>query len=411
MPIALKLDKAILPKLPHNLLNDVMEQIRIFVENIIISSGVHGSAVPILRHTLLVVVTVLLAFLAERFCRFVIIPILLKVVKRTEAKWDDILFDYKVMRTACRIAPALVIWQLMPLVFYQFPMVQNMLARLCAVYLTVMTTLLVVSIINRLQYLDSKPGSSRSQYLKSFCGVLRILFIFIAVIVVIAILIDRSPMTLLAGLGATSAILMLVFQDTINGLVAGIRLTSNDMIHIGDRITVPGAFVDGTVIDITLTTVKVRQADNTITTVPPITLVSGMFQNWNGVQDMNGQRVKKMIYFDVRSIRVADDELKQRLITKGYVKEDDMKGDIINMAIFRHYMEHYLSKRDDVNNQMPLLVHQLEATQNGVPVELYFFLRTKDFIPHEHAMSDILEHVYAYAQEFGLKVYEQTPNQ
>lgn len=155
------------------------------------------------------------------------------------------------MRTACRIVPALVIWQLMPLVFYQFPIVQDMLARLCAVYLTVMTTLLVVSIINRLQYLDSKPGSSRSQYLKSFCGVLRILFIFIAVIIVIAILIDRSPMTLLAGLGATSAILMLVFQDTINGLVAGIRLTSNDMIHIGDRITVPGAFVDGTVIDIT----------------------------------------------------------------------------------------------------------------------------------------------------------------
>ena len=174
---------------------------------------------------------------------------------------------------------------------------------------------------------------------------------------------------------------MLVFKDTIDGLVAGVRLTSNEMIHIGDRITLPGGFVDGTVIDITLTTVKIRQSDNTITTVPPLTLVSGMFQNWKGLDDVEGQRVKKMIYFDVRSIRIADDGLKQQLIDKGLAKADDLKGEVVTTALFRRYMEHYLAKREDVNTKMSLLVRQLEATQAGIPMELYFFLRQKDWIP------------------------------
>ncbi|QUB75907.1 MULTISPECIES: mechanosensitive ion channel domain-containing protein [Prevotella] len=400
-----------IPKLPHHLLEDVLEEIRIFVENIIESIGVHGHTVPVLRHVLLALVAILLAFIAERFCKYLFVPLVLRLVKRTQARWDDVVLDHQVLRTACHIVPALVIWQLMPLVFYQYHVVQVALTRLTAVYLTVATARLVTKLIDRLRYLNTKPGDSTSLYLKSFCGVLKILAIFIAVIVVVGILINRSPMTLLAGLGATSAILMLVFKDTIDGLVAGIRLNSNDMIHIGDHITLPGGFVDGTVIDITLTTVKVRQSDNTITTVPPLTLVSGMLQNWKGVQDVDGQRVKRMIYLDVRSIRVADDTLKQQLINKGLATADDLKGEVITSALFRRYLENYLAKREDVNEKMSLLVRQLEATQAGVPMELYFFLRQKDWIPYEHAMADILEHVYAYANEFGLKVYEQTPIQ
>ena len=400
-----------IPKLPHHLLEDVLEEIRIFVENIIESIGVHGHTVPVLRHVLLALVAILLAFIAERICKYLFVPLVLRLVKRTQARWDDVVLDHQVLRTACHIVPALVIWQLMPLVFYQYPMVQVALTRVTAVYLTVATARLVTKLIDRLRYLNTKPDDSTSLYLKSFCGVLKILAIFIAVIVVVGIIINRSPMTLLAGLGATSAILMLVFKDTIDGLVAGIRLNSNDMIHIGDHITLPGGFVDGTVIDITLTTVKVRQSDNTITTVPPLTLVSGMLQNWKGVQDVDGQRVKRMIYLDVRSIRVADDTLKQQLINKGLATADDLKGEVITSALFRRYLENYLAKREDVNEKMSLLVRQLEATQAGVPMELYFFLRQKDWIPYEHAMADILEHVYAYANEFGLKVYEQMPMQ
>ena len=400
-----------LPKLPHHLLNDALEQIRIFVEDVILSLGVHGHAVPVLRHVLLTVVALLLALVAELICRYVFVPLILKIVKRTEAKWDDVIFDYKVLKVACRIVPALVIWKLMPLVFYQFPVVQEVLARLTAVYLTIATTQLAVGIIDRLRYLNTKPSSSTSQYLKSFCGVLKILTIFIAAIVVVGILINRSPMTLLAGLGATSAILMLVFKDTIDGLVAGVRLTSNEMIHIGDWITMPDGSLDGTVQDITLTTVKVKQSDNSIATVSPLTLVNGTFLNWKDMLEGGGRRVKKVVYFDVRSIRIADDDLKKSLLDKGYVKEEDLKGDVINIGLFRHYMEHYLSKREDVNPKMPLLLRQLDATQAGVPIEFYFFLSNKDWIPYEHSTLDILEHVYAYAHEFGLIIYEQNPQQ
>ena len=400
-----------LPKLPHHLLNDVLEQIRIFVENVILSLGVHGHAVPVLRHVLLTVVALLLALVAELICRYVFVPLILKIVKRTEAKWDDVIFDYKVLKVACRIVPALVIWKLMPLVFYQIPVVQEALARLTAVYLTIATTQLAVGIIDRLRYLNTKPSSSKSQYLKSFCGVLKILTSFIAAIVVVGILINRSPMNLLAGLGATSAILMLVFKDTIDGLVAGVRLTSNEMIHIGDWITMPDGSLDGTVQDITLTTVKVKQSDNSIATVSPLTLVNGTFLNWKDMLEGGGRRVKKVVYFDVRSIRIADDVLKKSLLEKGYVKEEDLKGDVINIGLFRHYMEHYLSKREDVNPKMPLLLRQLDATQAGVPIEFYFFLSNKDWIPYEHSTSDILEHVYDYAHEFGLKIYEQNPVQ
>ena len=400
-----------LPKLPHHLLNDVLEQIRIFVENVILSLGVHGHAVPVLRHVLLTVVALLLALVAELICRYVFVPLILKIVKRTEAKWDDVIFDYKVLKVACRIVPALVIWKLMPLVFYQIPIVQEALARLTAVYLTIATTQLAVGIINRLRYLNTKPGNSTSQYLKSFCGVLKILTIFIAAIVVVGILINRSPMNLLAGLGATSAILMLVFKDTIDGLVAGVRLTSNEMIHIGDWITLTDGSIDGTVQDITLTTVKVKQGDNSIATVSPQTLVNGSFLNWKDMLEGGGRRVKKVVYFDVRSIRIADDDLKKNLLAKGYVKEEDLKGDVINIGLFRHYMEHYLSKRKDVNPKMTLLLRQLDATQAGVPIEFYFFLSNKDWVPYEHSTSDILEHVYAYAHEFGLKIYQQNPVQ
>ncbi|GAB6982308.1 mechanosensitive ion channel family protein [Prevotella dentasini] len=388
-----------------------MEEIRIFVEDLLMSMGMEGHTVAILRHAVLVGTAIVIALLSDYLCRKLLVPLILKLTKKTEVKWDDVVFDRKVLNTACHIVPAVVIWELLPMVFYQYPVVKELLTRLTAVYITLASTRLGVGIIDRLRFLNTRPGSSTSQYLKSFCGVLKIVFIFAAVVVVVALLLGRNPMTLFAGLGATSAILMLVFKDTIEGLVAGIRLTSNEMVHIGDWITVPGGTVNGIVTDITLTTVKVRQFDNTTTTVSPLTLVNGPFQNWKTMSEGEGRRVQKAVYFDVRSIRIADDELKAHLLERGYIKEGNIPADAINMGLFRHYIEHYLAKREDVNEKMTLMVRQLEATQCGVPVELYFFLRKKEWTAYEHALSDILEHVYAYAGEFGLKVYEQYPDQ
>ncbi len=383
-----------------------MEIIITFIENLLLSLGLEGTTVAIVRYVLMIVIAFLLAGLSGYICRKFIVPLIIKLTSKTNIEWDDILFDRTVLYTACNIVPAVVIWELLPKVFFQYPLAEDILLRLTAIYIAINATRLVLQIVDRLRFLRKQEGNASSQYLRSFLGVLKIIVFFIAAIIVVSILFKKNPMTLLAGLGATSAILMLVFKDTIEGLVAGIRLTSNEMVHVGDWITVPGTPVDGNVVDITLTTVKVRQFDNTFTTVSPLTLVNGSFKNWKGMQDSGMRQVVKKIYFDVRSIRLLNDETRQNLTSKNMVAPKEMEGEVVNIGLFRHYIETYLRKRNDVNKSATLLVRQLEATQNGVSIELYFFLGTTDWVNYEQKTSDILEHIYAYANEFGLQIYE-----
>lgn len=280
--------------------------------------------------------------------------------------------------------------------------------------------------------------SSAQQYFHTICGVLRILMLFVAAVVVVAILLDKNPMTLFAGLGATSAVLMLVFKDTISGLVAGVRLTSNDMLHKGDWITVKSVDANGIVEDISLTTVKVRNFDNTIVTISPINLVNGSFQNWIGMQKSGGRRVKRVVYFDFRSVRLVDEALKRNLLAKHFATEDSFKlkeslqkaidkdiqegKDIedlknpaalapTNLQLYRKFMEKYLRQRPEVNTDLTLMVRHMEATQCGLPIEFYFFIKDKVWVNYEHILADIMEHAYALANEFGLKIYEQYPEQ
>jgi miniconductance mechanosensitive channel len=246
-----------------------MEEIQTWIEQLVEACGVTGDAVNFVTHSILVVVAFALAFLAGWLCRKLLIPLVLKLTSKTEARWDDVMLSERVLLSACSIVPAVVIWQLLPWTFYDFPVIREMLARLTAIYITVMTVRTIIVFIDSFKQLENGKRTARQQYLYSLCGVLKIVMIFIAVIVVIAIIIDKDPSTLFAGLGAASAILMLAFQDTIKGLVAGIRLTNNDMLHIGDWITVPSAGANGRVEEITLTMVKVRNFDNTIITLSP----------------------------------------------------------------------------------------------------------------------------------------------
>ncbi len=383
-----------------------MKQIQEFVENLLTSIGFDGSSVTIIRFVFLVIVSVLLAWLAGYLCRR-IVPLVVKLTKKTENKWDNVLLNRRVLLSASNIVPAVVVWQLLPWVFYEYPVVQELLARATAIYITIMSVKTAVVLIDSFKYLDDSRRSSTQQYFHSFMGVLKIIMIFIAVIIVVAIVVNRNPMAIIAGLGATSAILMLVFKDTIEGLVAGIRLTSNEMLHKGDWITVPKAGANGIVEDITLTTVKVRNFDNTIITVSPKTLVDDSFQNWIGMQESAGRLVSRMVYFDFRSISIASDALKTRLAEKGYFKKEELKGNHINLTLYCQYMERYLRGREEVNAEMMLMVRQFEATNTGLPVELYFFLKEKEWVEYEHQMADIMAWAYALANDFDLKIYER----
>ena len=311
-----------------------MENIKIFVEQILELSGLTGNAVPVVRHILLVITAVILAWLAALFCRKLIVPLILKITNKIEVKWAQVLFNRKVLISACNIVPAIVVWQLLPMVFYQYPVVREVLARLTAIYITIMTVRTIVVFIDSFKKLEDERRSSMQQYFHSFCGVLKIILMFLAAIAVVSIIINKSPATLIAGLGATSAILMLVFKDTIEGLAAGIRLTSNEMLHKGDWITVEKAGADGTVEEMTLTTVKIRNFDNTIVTVSPKTLVDDSFQNWIGMQESDGRRAKRKIFFDFRSLSPITDEQRQQLIEKKYFKPEEIKEGDINMTLY-----------------------------------------------------------------------------
>ena len=361
----------------------------------------------VLTYAALVAFTALLAWAAYLVCDKILVPLAMKFAARTAVGWDDLLFNPHSLRAACRIVPAVVVWQQLPAVFWRAPDVQEVLVRATGIYITVMSMLLGISLVDSFKSYEDKRHLALQQYYHTFCGVLKILVIFLAVIVMVAIAIGRSPLTLIAGLGATSAILMLVFKDTISGLVAGIRLTSNDMLHRGDWITVPKADINGIVEDITLTTVKVRNFDNTILTITPQTLVDDSFQNWIGMRQGEGRRVKRKVYFDFRSIRPVDEARRELLLARYGFREDEIAPGAVNMTLFRQYVERWLASRDEVNTAMLFMVRQLEATNTGLPLEFYFFLKQKEWKPYEHLLAGMMEYVYSIIPDFGIAVYQR----
>ena len=371
-----------------------MEQIIVLVEYLIKQCGLTGNAVMWVRHGILITIVVALAWGVYRLCRGIVLPLVARLTRRTANDWDDILLGRPVLLAACGIVPAIVVWQLLPVVFFQFPLLQELFNRLTAVYITIATVRLFVVFINNLKLIESGHHANLHQYVSSFCGLLQVVVIFVAIIIVVSIIINRNPVTLFAGLGAMSAVLMLVFKDTIEGLVAGIRLTSADMLHVGDWITVPSTTADGTVIEMNLTTVKVRNFDNTIVTVSPMTRVSGSFQNWKGMEASGMRRVNRKVFFDVRSIKFVDE-----------------KREETNMSRYREALEKYIAGRSEVNSNALVLVSQDEATPSGLPLSLLFFIDNKGSVHYQHTLASVMEYAYILAGEYGLRLYEHFPEQ
>ena len=377
----------------------MMEGIKEYLERMISVMGLSGEYVPTVRYAIMVVLAFVLAWLAGWLCRTFVVPVLLKITNKTEVKWDDVIFSRRVLLSACHIIPAIVIWLLLPLVFFEYPKVEEIVGRLTAIYFTIMTVRTVIVFIDSFKQLENGQRTSKQQYLYSVCGVLKILMIFISAIVVIAIIINKNPATLFAGLGAASAILMLAFQDTIKGLVAGIRLTANDMLHIGDWITVPSAGANGKVEEITLTMVKVRNFDNTVISLSPQALVDGSFQNWQGMMENEGRKQVRRVYYDFRSIKVEKPEPSE--------EAESSETGTTNITRFRRDIEQWLAQHPKVVGSRPILVKQAETPQaTGCCLEFIFWLKAQDAISYEHDTSDIMEYIYAAGAEYGLKVYQ-----
>lgn len=386
-----------------------MDQITKYIEELLAYTTLSGGWLSFVTMFALCAVTALVAWLVYMLCIKVVTPLLVRITKHTDMIWDDYLLNPQVLHSACHVVPAIVVWQMLPPLFIANHVIQTLASKATAIYITITVMRLAITFIGSFKLFDSEKDhrTAAQQYFHSFCGVLKIVVLFLGIIVIVAIVIDRSPLTLLAGLGATSAVLMLVFKDSITGLVAGIRLTSNNMVSKGDWITVDKLGANGVVEDITLSTVKVRNFDNTIVTLPPQKLIEDSFQNWQGMQQSGGRRVTRMIYIDFHSIGIADDNLKQRLVERKLINKADMHSNVVNLTLFRNYIEWWIYNNNEVNTDLTFMVRQLQPTNTGLPIEVYFFLKNKEWKTYEHNLAEIMERIYAFAPEFGLKIYQR----
>lgn len=349
----------------------------------------------------------LVVYIADVICRRAIIPLVKKFTRVTRATWDNILLNDTLLKDISRLVPPILIAVLMPLAFSGGEPLLEFLLKVNTIYLVVVIAKLLCTFFSSLYELSNSQNGFKTQSLKGVYQMLKIVVICVALIIVISILIGKNPSYILTALGASAAVLMLVFKDTILGLVAGVQLTANDMLRPGDWISMPKHGADGDVVEVTLTTVKVQNWDKTITTIPPYALVSDSFQNWRGMKESGGRRVKRSVYIDMRSIAFCTEEQMAEFAKKGWLEGVEREDQfVVNLHVFRNYLEDYLRHHHRVNQEMTIMVRQLQPTSQGLPLELYFFSQGTDWIPYEHLQSEIFEHVFAVLPTFGLRVFQ-----
>ena len=397
------------------------------IDQLLIEWGLSQQAAMAVDEFIAFALILLMAFAADAICRKVLLKVIARIVKQTKATWDDILFDHSVMVHLSHMVVPVIIYLCIPIAFAGSA-AMAFVQRLCLIFIIVTFLSFVNSFLKAAYTVYSEMESLRGRPLKGLLQTLQVLLWFIGGIVVVSILIGKSPLTLLAGLGASAAILMLVFKDSIMGFVSGVQLSANDMLKVGDWITMPKYGANGYVIEVTLNTVKVRNFDNTITTIPPYLLVSDSFQNWRGMRESGGRRVKRSINIDMTSVRFCTPEMLEKYrkinllkdyidqteeVVRIYNEENGIDNDILvngrrqtNLGVFRAYLTAYLKSLPVVNTELNCMVRHLQPTDHGLPVELYFFSTVKDWIPYEAVQADVFDHVLAIIPEFGLRVFQ-----
>lgn len=380
-----------------------------WMNGILIGWGVDPKIANTFDEMIIAALLVILAIGLDYLCQAIFVGSMKKLAQHTHYQWDSLLLKRKVVHHLVHTIPGILVYALLPLAFIRGKGLLLLSQKICAVYIVFALLLAINGFI--LVFLDmyNMRQVNKNRPIKGFMQVLQVLLFFIGGIVIIAILIGKSPASLFAGLGASAAILMLVFKDTILGFVAGIQLSANDMLRPGDRITVPGSNANGIVQEITLNTVKIQNFDNTISTIPPYTLVSASFQNWRGMVESGGRRVMKSIFLDLNTIKFCTPDMlntfrKEIPLLADYKPNEGVTP--TNSQMFRVYVEKYLTSLPVVNTDLDLIISQLQSTEYGVPIQIYFFSRNKIWKEYERIQSDIFDHFFAMVPKFELKVYQ-----
>ena len=359
--------------------------------------------------------------------KFILKKTVYKIIMRSTNQFDDLLIKNKVIGRICLLIPALLIAAWLPDVLPDFPETCDFLIKLVKILEIIIFIMILISIVTTLEDIYNTHEMSKLKPVTGLVQVIKIVLYTLGGLVIIAFLLDTKLSTILIGLGTMSAVMMLIFQDTIKGFVGSIQLSANDMLRIGDWIAMGPA--DGNVLEINLTTVKVQNWDNTITTIPTYNLVSNPFTNWRGMSESGGRRIARTINIDVNTIRYCTPEMiekyKHYSLVKDYIieKEEDIaeynKANHIdtseimngrqqtNLGIFRAYIKAYLNNNPKLNHNLIMMVRQMQPTEFGVPLQIYAFSSDKKWVNYEEIQSDIFDHVISAATMFDLKIYQK----
>lgn len=380
-----------------------------WMNEILIDWGIDPKLANMFDETIIAVLMIGVSIGLDYLCQAIFVGGMRRYTKRAPHQWNTLLMKRKVVHHLIHVLPGILVYFLLPLAFVRGKEILEFSQKICAVYIIAAILFTINGLLLVMLDVYNAKDKQKSRPMKGFVQVLQVLLFFIGGIIIIAVLLDKSPMTLFAGLGASAAVLMLVFKDSILGFVAGVQLSANDMLRIGDWISLPNDTANGTVEEITLNTVKIRNWDNTISTVPPYTLVNNSFQNWRGMQESGGRRVNKNIYLDMTTLKFCTPDMLD-VIRKDVPLMADYQpaeGEVpTNAQLYRIYIERYLRSLPVVNQDLDLIISQKEPTTYGVPVQVYFFSRNKVWKEYESIQSDIFDHLLVMVGKFDLKLYQ-----
>ncbi|MFI4912296.1 MAG: mechanosensitive ion channel family protein [Sedimentisphaeraceae bacterium JB056] len=351
-----------------------------------------------------------------------------RLISRTKTDWDDMLVEHGFFKRMWLFIPALVVHFMSPAVLEGSPGSIAFMRATVNIYVVIVSLRVFFSMLNWIVDVYHKVDHEEKMPIRSFVQAFKIIAFLVVVIVVLSILLDKNPKGLLSGLGALTAILMLIFKDSILGFVAGVQMNANRMVRIGDWVEMPKYGADGDVIDVSLTTVKVQNWDKTITTIPAYSMISDSFKNWRGMSESGGRRIKRCICIDMSSIKFCDEKMLEKFRKIQYISEyiDKKKKDVAqfnvekkvdesvtvngrrltNIGTFRAYLAAYLRNHPMINQDMTFLVRHLQPTSQGIPIEIYVFCSDKVWANYEAVQADIFDHILAIVPEFELKVFQ-----
>lgn len=376
----------------------------------------------------LLVVVLLLAWLANLITKRVILRAVRRVVKKSKTQWDDILSERRVFLRLSHFAPAVVIYMFSPAIFIGTLGSGRFMQVAAVIYMLMVGMLVINAFLNSVSDICNTYDFSRKMPIHGIMQIIKIFMFISGGIIILGMIVEKDPTNILAGFGAMTAVITLIFKDAILGFVAGVQISANDMVHLGDWIEMPKYGADGDVIDISLTTVKVQNWDKTISTIPAYSLISDSFKNWRGMQQSGGRRIKRSINVDMNSIRFCDEmmldkfhriehiteyiEAKQNEIDKYNNMRNVDNTELVNgrrmtnIGTFRTYIIAYLKSHPKINRNMTFLVRQLQPTENGLPIEIYVFSSDKVWANYEAIQADIFDHILAAVPQFELRVFQ-----